>query len=128
MHPGIRTSALAATIAVIAMAIGVSRIVSTYDDFYQTWDEPAHLAAGLEWLDRGTYLFEPLHPPLARIAAAVVPYAAGLRLEDEGGAAARISNDSLFVLGNELLHRGGGLEPGFSFSSRWRAWSCFCGH
>ena len=110
MHPGIRTSALAATIAVIAMAIGVSRIVSTYDDFYQTWDEPAHLAAGLEWLDRGTYLFEPLHPPLARIAAAVVPYAAGLRLEDEGGAAARISNDSLFVLGNELLHRGGDYE------------------
>ena len=110
MHPRIRTSALAATIAVIAMAIGVTRIVSTYDDFYQTWDEPAHLAAGLEWLDRGTYLFEPLHPPLARVAAAVVPYAAGLRLEDEGGAAARISNDSLFVLGNELLHRGGEYE------------------
>ncbi len=30
-----------------------------------TVDEPAHVLAGMEWLERGTYAFEPQHPPLA---------------------------------------------------------------
>ena len=56
------------------------RIGATYGVFNQTWDEPAHLATGLEWLQRGTYTFEPLHPPLARVAVALGPYLAGARL------------------------------------------------
>jgi hypothetical protein len=71
-------------IAVLLLAgIGAARIVSTYSVFSQTTDEPAHLATGMEWLDRGTYTFEPLHPPLARVAVALGPYLSGLRLTGE---------------------------------------------
>ena len=55
----------------IAAAIG--RIALTYSVFNQTWDEPAHVAAGMEWLDRGRYTYEPLHPPLARVMVALGP-------------------------------------------------------
>jgi 4-amino-4-deoxy-L-arabinose transferase-like glycosyltransferase len=71
-------------IAVLLLAgIGAVQIVSTYSVFSQTTDEPAHLATGMEWLDRGTYTFEPLHPPLARVAIALGPYLSGLRLTGE---------------------------------------------
>ena len=74
-----------ATIALAALLalIGVARIAATYHVFSQTWDEPAHIAAGVEWLDRGTYTFEPLHPPLARTMTAVGPYLLGERLSGE---------------------------------------------
>ena len=55
-------------------------IVSTYHVFSQTFDEPAHIGAGMEWLSRGTYTFEAQHPPLGRVASAVGPYLAGERL------------------------------------------------
>ncbi len=61
----------------ILTAIGSLRIVSTYDVFSHTTDEPAHIACGTEWLTTGTYRFEPQHPPLARVAAALGPYLAG---------------------------------------------------
>jgi hypothetical protein len=44
-------------------------------------DEPAHLACGMEWLDRGTYRMEDQHPPLARVLAALGPYLSGIRLQ-----------------------------------------------
>jgi hypothetical protein len=65
--------------------IGVARIISTYKVFSQTTDEPAHLITGMEWLQRGTYSFEPLHPPLARVAIALGPYLSGLRLSGQHG-------------------------------------------
>jgi hypothetical protein len=34
----------------------------------------------MEWLQRGTYTYEHLHPPLARIAVAIGPYLSGIRL------------------------------------------------
>ncbi len=61
-------------------ALGVARIVATYPVFSQTTDEPAHVAAGMEWLQRGSYTFEPLHPPLARVSVALGPYLSGRRL------------------------------------------------
>lgn len=70
---------LGALLTVIALV----RIVSTYGVFSQTWDEPAHIAAGLEWLQRGTYTYEPQHPPLARVAVATGPYLAGVRLPEQ---------------------------------------------
>jgi Dolichyl-phosphate-mannose-protein mannosyltransferase len=54
-------------------------IIHTYSVFNQTYDEPIHIACGMEWLDRGTYQIEPLHPPLARVAAAFLLYAIGDR-------------------------------------------------
>ena len=34
-----------------------------------TFDEPAHLACGLQYLAQHVYLYEPQHPPLARAMA-----------------------------------------------------------
>jgi dolichyl-phosphate-mannose-protein mannosyltransferase len=83
---------------VLCLAIGVARIVSTYHVFNQTWDEPAHVAAGMEWLDRGRYTYEPLHPPLARVMVAVGPRLAGIR---SGG------HDNVWLEGNSILYAGG---------------------
>jgi hypothetical protein len=67
----------AVTALVVCLATLV--VISTYPIFSQMWDEPAHIAAGVEWLSRGTYTYEPQHPPLARVAAAIGPYLAGAR-------------------------------------------------
>ena len=78
-------TALVACLAIVA-------IVGTYPVFSQTWDEPATLAAGMEWLTTGDYHYEPQHPPLARVASALLPYLRGARtlghrlLFDEGRA------------------------------------------
>ncbi|HZC86440.1 MAG TPA: hypothetical protein VE266_05555 [Steroidobacteraceae bacterium] len=48
--------------------------------FYSnTWDEPEHLAAGIELLDRGKYEYDTEHPPLGRVFLAIGPYLAGAR-------------------------------------------------
>jgi hypothetical protein len=62
--------------------LGTIRIVATYTVFSHTFDEPAHLACGMEWLDKGVYRWEPQHPPLARVAAALGPYLAGVRSQN----------------------------------------------
>ncbi len=94
-----RTQTIFVAVAVIVLAvIAVARIVSTYHVFNQTSDEPAHLATGMEWLQFGTYAFEPLHPPLARVAVALGPYLSGLRLQD---------HRNLWIEGNELLFANG---------------------
>jgi hypothetical protein len=66
-------------LALVLVLIGSARIVATYTVFNHTVDEPAHIACGMEWLDKGTYTYEPQHPPLARVAAAVGPYLLGIR-------------------------------------------------
>ena len=70
-------------LAIVVLAttgIGSARIVLTHRIFSQTYDEPASVAAGMEWLDRGTYRVEYSAPPLGRLAVAVGPYLNGLRL------------------------------------------------
>jgi hypothetical protein len=66
-------------LAAALILLGTIRIVATYDVFSHTFDEPAHVACGMEWLDKGTYTWEPQHPPLARVAAALGPYLSGIR-------------------------------------------------
>ena len=63
----------------LLLGIGIARIVSTYHVFNHTIDEPSHLAAGIEWWEKGTYTIETKHTPLARISVAFLPYIAGLR-------------------------------------------------
>lgn len=89
---------LFALIAAI-IASGCFRIVSTYDHFWQTWDEPFHLAAGLEWWEQGSYTYERMHPPLARIMIAMGPYLAGMRAQPDGG--------NHWAEGSALLHTSG---------------------
>jgi hypothetical protein len=62
--------------------LGTIRIAATYTVFSHTFDEPAHLACGMEWLDKGVYRWEPQHPPLARVAAALGPYLLGVRSQN----------------------------------------------
>lgn len=85
-------------LVVACVVIGAARIVSTYHVFNQTWDEPAHVAAGMEWLDRGRYTYEPLHPPLARVLAAIGPRLAGIRSAGQ---------ESVWLEGNAILYAGG---------------------
>ena len=56
-----------------ALAAGSWRLYSN------TWDEPEHLAAGIELLDRGQYEYDTEHPPLGRVLLALGPYLAGAR-------------------------------------------------
>jgi len=58
-------------------------------------DEPAHIGAGMQWLDKGLYTYEAKHPPLARIAIALGPYFKGIR---------SFSVKELGNEGNEILH------------------------
>ena len=76
---------------------GMVRIAATYPVFNQTWDEPAHVAAGMQWLDRGSYTYEPLHPPLARVMAALGPRLAGIR---------SASQETVWLEGNAILYAG----------------------
>lgn len=50
---------------------------STWRIFGHTWDEPEHLAAGMELVDRGKYEYDTEHPPLARALIALGPHLAG---------------------------------------------------
>jgi hypothetical protein len=63
--------------------IATARIIATYPVFSLTIDEPYHVAAGMEWLDRGQYNYEFLHPPLSRVAVASGPYLLGQRSHGE---------------------------------------------
>jgi 4-amino-4-deoxy-L-arabinose transferase-like glycosyltransferase len=90
--------AVVLTLALILL--GSIRIVSTYTIFSQTSDEPAHIGCGLQWLDRGVYSYEPQHPPLTRVMAAVGPYLDG----------ARCSLSEMFTEGNAVLYAGNGYQ------------------
>src|SRR6266481_430676 len=92
--------ALALVLALVLLA--TIRIVATYHVFDHTSDEPAHIACGMELLDQGRYVWEPQHPPLARLAAAVGPYLVGARYQgtkkaDEG---------SMTLEGLQVLYAG----------------------
>ena len=61
--------------------LACARVMATYGVFNETEDEPDHLASGMELLQFGTYTYERLHPPLARLAVTLGPYLNGNRLE-----------------------------------------------
>jgi len=63
----------------LLVLIAVARIISTYALTSQAFDEPCHVAAAIELLDRHTYTLDPVHPPLARIAIGLPLYLAGER-------------------------------------------------
>ena len=86
----------------LIIVFGCLRIVATYQHFWQTWDEPAHLASGLQWWENGRISHERLHPPLARIAMAAGPYFVGVR--GLPGAPDHWTD------GNALLHQRGAYE------------------
>lgn len=70
-------------IAFILLLIGSLRIVATYNKLTISPDELVHVTTGLELIENGTYYLEALHPPLARIMVAILPYLAGASLDKE---------------------------------------------
>lgn len=78
-------------------------VASTYRYFGVTWDEPEHLAAGMQLLDRDVYIYDIQHPPVARLAMALGPYLAGARAFDEPGPSGEQS-------GRDLLYKTGHYE------------------
>lgn len=65
--------------ALLVVLLAAWRVSQAWHVFSPTADEPSHLAAGLEVLDRGEATHDRLHPPLARVAIAFGPYLAGAR-------------------------------------------------
>jgi hypothetical protein len=89
------------------VAASVLRIVATYPNTAQAYDEPCHVAAGIEFLDKGTYTLDPVHPPLARVAIALPLYLSGVRypvLPESDPA-----SHNYIVVGNHILYDGGNL-------------------
>ena len=67
----------------LAIAIGVARIVDTYHVFNATLDEPVHLESGIEWLEFGRLTVNQMHPPLSRAFIAAGPYLHGVRWQNK---------------------------------------------
>jgi hypothetical protein len=85
--------------------IAIGRILLTYAANSQGFDEPCHVAAAIELLDKHTYLLDPVHPPLSRIAIGLPLYLAGERFPkwSAGDPRSRNYND----VGNSILYDDG---------------------
>ena len=69
-----------ACVAGLFLSIAVFRVVESDRTTGQGFDEPCHVGAGIEWLDRHTYMLDPVHPPLARYAITLPLYLLGARM------------------------------------------------
>jgi hypothetical protein len=67
----------AAWVTLALVALATARIISTYWTTSYVVDEPAHIACGMEWLEKHTYTYEAQHPPLTRLMTALLPRLAG---------------------------------------------------
>jgi len=88
---------LVVSVLIVCMCLLVG---STWRYFSVTWDEPEHLAAGMQLLDEDVYIYDVQHPPLARLAMALGPYLAGARAFNEPGPSGEQS-------GRDLLYKTG---------------------
>jgi 4-amino-4-deoxy-L-arabinose transferase-like glycosyltransferase len=59
---------------VLLLLLGAIVIISTTTQLSYTPDELPHVHAGMEWWQKGTYTFEPMHTPLTRIVQAAPNY------------------------------------------------------
>jgi 4-amino-4-deoxy-L-arabinose transferase-like glycosyltransferase len=93
--------------AAVSTVLAVTCVVRSSARLSMTTDEPNHLAAGLEWIQYGTYSMWTENPPLPRVAAAIAPYLAGARLPPPSSWDPQRSPGFVsFMLGAEVLYRG----------------------
>ena len=85
--------------------IATARILLTYKVTAQGFDEPCHVAAAIEYLEKGTYTLDPVHPPLSRIAIGIPLYLAGERFPHWPASDPRIRNYN--DVGNSVLFDDG---------------------
>jgi len=115
-----------AALLILFSVVAIARIVSTYKVFNQTWDEAVHVACGMEWLQLGTYNYEDLHPPLARVAVGIGPYLSGIRLSGQNpNPDALLAGNAIFASHGEYLHNLAlarmGVLPFFLLAT-WTVW------
>jgi hypothetical protein len=91
-------------VALLLLLVGALRIVDTHSVFVQTYDEGAHVATGMEWLDRGTYRYETQHPPM-RAVHAIGPYLLGIR---------SFGDPDFWAEGNRILYADNRYERNLS--------------
>ena len=72
-------NARALRLALILVAIATLRLLAAYPENGITFDEPGHMACGLQLLAEHVYRYESQHPPLARAMSALGPYLEGAR-------------------------------------------------
>src|SRR5438445_6297990 len=95
---GNRVSARASiAVLLVLIVLGCGRIASSYGTLNQTYDEPLHVAVGMEWLSKGTYTYGHVHPPLGEVFMAMGPYLAGVRSQ---------SHPNFWDEGDALLYAG----------------------
>ena len=87
-------------VALAITLVGALALAATYETFSNTYDEPAHIAAGVEWLS-GRYDYDPQRPPLGRIVAGIGPYLQGER----GSATTSPTEDGARILGRGARYR-----------------------
>jgi hypothetical protein len=90
---------------VLLILIAITRILLTYKVTAQGFDEPCHVAAAIEYLHKGTYTLDPVHPPLSRIAIGIPLYLAGERFPHWPTSDPRIRNYN--DVGNSVLYDDG---------------------
>ena len=84
---------VAFVVAAVAWTVGSASALS------HTFDEPHHLATGLEWWQFGTYRWWTENPPLPKVVTAFLPYVSGMRL----AASPRLLDPDPWLPGIELL-------------------------
>jgi len=92
-------------LSALLVLIAIVRICFTYSTTAQAFDEPCHVAAGIEFLDKKTYSLDPVHPPLSRIAISLPLYIAGERYPKLP--ADDPKNENYNVVGNHILYDSG---------------------
>jgi hypothetical protein len=77
--PGTRSAPAARLALVLVILLACLAAAGSWRIYSATWDEPEHLAAGIQLLDLGLYEYDTEHPPLGRVFLALGPYLAGAR-------------------------------------------------
>jgi 4-amino-4-deoxy-L-arabinose transferase-like glycosyltransferase len=95
-------------LALLLIVISIVRIVLTYSNTAQAFDEPCHISAAIEFLDKKTYTLDAMHPPVARIAIGLPLYAAGVRYPDMSKDDTGSHNYN--VVGNKIIYAGGAFR------------------
>ncbi len=93
------------TFAVLTTAFVAAAVVWTLASasaLSMTFDEPHHLATGIEWWQFGTYRWWTENPPLPKVLTALGPYLAGVRLP-----ARPTAETGIWSTGINLLEDGG---------------------
>lgn len=97
-----RVARLSALAFIAIVVIAVWRVVATYDVFSHTVDEPAHIAAGTQFFQKGRVEGDLVQAPLARIFAAAGPY---LLSQDQARACRVDHEEKLMQCGGERYWR-----------------------